>query len=397
MPEPPSCSKCSVLATSQPDTSSTSTRPGIYHPGSVCSIRTSDPKAMAYDILEISQPSFTTRPQRTSGNAEIVRAGRNRVIQGPRPCVVLKPASSRPGSRSRKRESRLGVCLMGTFIDEDIESLPEILKFFAIPVCPHFLVDGSVNGFSIIPHIHTSPQWARNNTWILAYIHMIERDNISGLWVHDDDNDDDGQDSPGITYYLDEHQLSAFLVLCEEKKKAWDSRVQSDPDFVQRCLRELEVGRRSRLAMESPPTRYSRAKSRSPVRTKEGKTTDTILKPSPVSVLQRPLRPRRDTPGYGLSTYSAARSDECKQVSAMPNLNTIDLTTDGLDVTVPITSATPLPDSAIPRASAFIDAVLGVDTVATAGVLGALAMEIQDPVPVGDGESHPSSTPPAVC
>ncbi|KAI0669542.1 hypothetical protein C8Q78DRAFT_1094460 [Trametes maxima] len=300
----------------------------------VCSIRTSDLKAMAYGILKISQPSFATQPKHTSGSAEIVQAGRNRVIQGPRPCVVLKPASSRTTSCSGKRESQLDVCLMGTFTDEDFSNLPEILKFFAIPVYPHFLVDGSVNGLNITPHIHTSPEWARTNTWILAYKYMIERSHISGLWVHNGDNDDDVQ--RGITYCLDEQQLSALLALCNERSEAWDLRVQSDPDFVQRCLQELEAGRCSRSATESPTKHYPRARSRSPVRTKEGNAAGTVVR-TPPKMSTRAAHPSQQTleptssvsalqhhnapADSGSFAYPTVRFDESPTVAANTNVS----------------------------------------------------------------------------
>ncbi|KAI0664039.1 hypothetical protein C8Q70DRAFT_944845 [Cubamyces menziesii] len=133
-----------------------------------------------------------------------------------RPCIV---------TRSSQASVPAEVCLMATFgHTAALRDIPEILQRFCVPVYPHLIPS--------MQHLHTCPEWMREDGWVLAR-RMLSTSHISGRW-----RNMRSETPEKSAFKVDEEALLSLLELCERKQEEWDTLVQREPEARARCLTE---------------------------------------------------------------------------------------------------------------------------------------------------------------
>ncbi|KAI0327937.1 hypothetical protein GY45DRAFT_1362998 [Cubamyces sp. BRFM 1775] len=158
-----------------------------------------------------------------------------------RPCIVTKRRSLTPAS--------VEVCLMATFgHTAALKDIPEILQRFCVPIYPHTVPS--------MQHLHTCPEWLREDAWVLAR-RTQSASQISKWWKNNR-----SETPEKSAFKADEEALLLLLELCERKQEAWEALLQEDPQASTRCLKEYgdtlrelkraEVKKRQRKKKRSP-------------------------------------------------------------------------------------------------------------------------------------------------
>lgn len=151
-----------------------------------------------------------------------------------RPAVILRPGARRaPGGAENILKTMCRIFLMGTFNREsDITKLSSLLGFFCLHVFPHQALS---NRLRHPPHVHTSPEWCRQNAWLIAYA-FDSSAAIDGPWENRD-----APSRPYSSYQLDDESLGAVLEACEQKKAEWEQLIERDPELAKRFFLEYQV------------------------------------------------------------------------------------------------------------------------------------------------------------
>ncbi|KAJ2998287.1 hypothetical protein NUW54_g7047 [Trametes sanguinea] len=148
----------------------------------------------------------------------------------PRPCILLNnPTEKRQPSRP---PSPVGanICLMATFNGgTKLEDLPEVLQLNCMPISPHYLIRSRRR------HIHTSPEWERENAWIILHAYDPKK-SFSGHW-----RNMASQNQNESFYRLDTETLSAVVALSESRKLQWEEYCAHDKEMRRRCYTEYQA------------------------------------------------------------------------------------------------------------------------------------------------------------
>ncbi|OSC96779.1 hypothetical protein PYCCODRAFT_1249166 [Trametes coccinea BRFM310] len=147
----------------------------------------------------------------------------------PRPCVVLnnRAESDDPGPVSPSGRT---ICLMATFNGGTrLEDLPEVLQLNCMPISPHYLCQSGMR------HIHTSPEWPKENAWVILHGYDTEKP-FSGHWRNM------ASQTPNQSFYqLDTETLSAVIRLSKARRAQWEEYCIHDKGMRRRCYAEYQV------------------------------------------------------------------------------------------------------------------------------------------------------------
>ncbi|KAI8978348.1 hypothetical protein BD414DRAFT_580151 [Trametes punicea] len=196
-----------------------------YLPGEICAIKDS-PDVPIYLLLTGGRPPPTQSDNSRSVQFSSVVSARTaasgvRDGYNPRPCIVLEPAPTM---------SHVGslICLMATLVGRSqLDELCEILKLFCVHVSPH-----SPANLADHEHIHTYPEWCKDNTWLIAFRYSSTV-SIEGRW-----RNYRSQTQPHSSFKLDATYMEELIRLCERRLEEWEKIVQDNPTARKAYLRD---------------------------------------------------------------------------------------------------------------------------------------------------------------
>ncbi|OSC96775.1 hypothetical protein PYCCODRAFT_1472343 [Trametes coccinea BRFM310] len=127
------------------------------------------------------------------------------------------------------------VCLMVTFNGSTrLEDLPEVLRVYCIPLAPHGLLRRRPGA----KHIHTFPEWPRENTWVIAR-KFDTYGNLAGRW------ENRASDDPAASSYTLDRENQAVLAQSEKERRIqWELSCAEDGTLRKRCYDEYKDLRR---------------------------------------------------------------------------------------------------------------------------------------------------------
>ncbi|KAI0645113.1 hypothetical protein C8Q79DRAFT_969786 [Trametes meyenii] len=158
-------------------------------------------------------------------DSEDVKPPRN-----PRPCVILERTPITTPSESASPVTLKFICLMATFNDtHELYNLPEVLQHFCIPISPHHLaVPGK-------PHVHTSPPWLKENTWLIA-LPFHSSAEIKGRWGIKRDGT-----RPKGPFGLTPEALDSINKLMESRAISWANLCLANPRLKEQSLKHYKA------------------------------------------------------------------------------------------------------------------------------------------------------------
>ncbi|KAI0819190.1 hypothetical protein BC628DRAFT_1423987 [Trametes gibbosa] len=155
--------------------------------------------------------------------------------QGARPAVIVQPAARQPHlppSAARNPRRKHQICLLATFGGEaDVSRLCAILQFFCVPTYPHRQLHARLR---LPTHVHTSPEWCGDNTWLIAYPFPTISE-VPFRWSNRGPNN-----LRGSSFRLDDEQRVVLRDLSQQKRTEWEELLAHDPDVANRYYKEYK-------------------------------------------------------------------------------------------------------------------------------------------------------------
>ncbi|KAH9889316.1 hypothetical protein C8Q73DRAFT_707109 [Cubamyces lactineus] len=295
-PEPvePDCPRCNSLITTEYTPTG---RPGRV--GDICVIRES-PNVPVHEILTGLPPTYAT--DIASDTTETV--GSDVQATPPywrgfkkRPCVV---------TRRRHASSPIEVCLMATFgHTAALKDIPEILQRFCVPVYPHVIPH--------MQHLHTHPEWVREDGWVLAR-RMHSTAPVSRRWKNV------RSETPDESFFkADDEALVLLLEQCERKQEEWEALIQQDPEAPSRCLKEYDDTLRAIKRAVRAEAREKRQRKRQI----DASAVSATTPPTPGMVSDPAERPRTGTSESSAEDVPMVTTPVVSSFSAISSLKAI--------------------------------------------------------------------------
>ena len=142
----------------------------------------------------------------------------------------------RPGMAMEARRVALTkentyICIMATYRGiHSFAFLPPVLKHFCLPISPHCEIDKDV------AHLHTSPEWQRRHTWVIARA-FFSKGKVLGRWQWLDENYTRTADR---SFKIDRQTIDQFWLIEQQKWEKWEEQA-ADAGYLQARYVEYNV------------------------------------------------------------------------------------------------------------------------------------------------------------
>ncbi|KAI9067483.1 hypothetical protein FKP32DRAFT_265975 [Trametes sanguinea] len=222
------CKKCRGEELNNPDPEYRPARDSRYFsPGDIWAIREGT-QVPVYLILNGQYTGYSIPTHASTGGFSTSTSYARSTALGhynARPCIIMRRAAmSSPHGCT--------VCLMATFSGSTrLEDLPEVLRVYCIPLSPHGLLRRRPGA----KHIHTSPEWPKENTWVIAR-KFDTYGNLVGRW------ENRASDDPTASSYTLDRESQAVLAQSEKERRIqWELSCAEDQTLRKRCDDEYKV------------------------------------------------------------------------------------------------------------------------------------------------------------
>ena len=133
--------------------------------------------------------------------------------------------------RIKLSKEKTYTCVMATYHNtHTYDRLPPVLQHFCIPVSPHCEVSEKV------AHLHTSPEWQRRHTWVIARA-FFSKGKVLGRWQWLDENYTRTADR---SFKIDRQTIDQFWLIEQQKWEKWEEQA-ADAGYLQARYVEYNV------------------------------------------------------------------------------------------------------------------------------------------------------------
>ncbi|KAH9846519.1 hypothetical protein C2E23DRAFT_573745 [Lenzites betulinus] len=201
------------------------------------------------------------------------KRGRKRPNTIKRPSLIFH--RSAPPNRDKTTQF-IVVCLFATFhVTQRFEDLPTVLKHFCVPVSPNVLIKPGIE------HMHTDPEWAREDAYLLLLPFPARRHRLDVRW-------EDGRhgDVVGASFRLNEEEYRKIVALTDATFKKWEEWMKENPERAAEAVAEYWVSTSGPSACDLPMHRslYHQATGERAKETQRNLNSWQVRsKPSPMS------------------------------------------------------------------------------------------------------------------